>query len=142
RTRSYEFGTDLHFFNGRLNIDAGYYHESTTDQILNLSTSATTGYNSATINSGEITNYGFELSLFGAPIQTQDFEWNATLNFARNVNEVVKLHPSVKTYELGAARWAGAFIHAAEGEAYGTIVGKGFKRTDDGQIIYQNGLPT
>ncbi|MBI6120106.1 SusC/RagA family TonB-linked outer membrane protein [Salegentibacter maritimus] len=141
-TTSYEFGTDLRFFNGRLNLDAGYYRKSTTNQILNLSTSSTTGYKSATINSGEIVNQGIEIALSATPFKTKNFEWNASLNYAKNINEVVKLHPNVKNYELAAARWAGAFIYASEGEAYGNIVGKGFRRDGNGNIIFKNGLPT
>ena len=36
-TYSYELGTDLRFFKGRLNLDLGYYYSSTKDQILETS---------------------------------------------------------------------------------------------------------
>jgi TonB-linked SusC/RagA family outer membrane protein len=141
-TRSYEFGADLRFFKGRITLDAGYYKQSTTDQILSLSTSSAAGYGRAMINAGEIVNHGIEVSFSADIIKKKNFNWNTTVNLARNKNKVVSLHPDVKNYQLAAARWADAFIYAAEGEAYGVIVGKGFKRDEKGNVIFENGLPT
>lgn len=141
-TYSYEFGVDLRFFKNRLNFDLGYYHQSTIDQILSLPISETSGYESAMVNAGEITNSGLELSITGSLVKTNDFEWSSTVNVAKNVNQVVKLHPESPNYEIAAARWANASIYAYEGEAYGVIVGKGFARDPDGNIIFSNGLPT
>lgn len=141
-TNSYEFGVDLRFFNGRITFDGGFYNQSTTNQILSLPISLSAGYSKAMINAGEIVNKGIEISLSGIPIKTKDFDWNMRLNIAKNNNKVVSLNPLVKEYQLAAARWGNAFIYATEGEAYGVIVGKGFKRNQDGDIIYKNGLPT
>ncbi|MDR1406367.1 MAG: SusC/RagA family TonB-linked outer membrane protein [Prevotellaceae bacterium] len=141
-TYSYEFGFDLRFFRNRLALDVGYYNQSTKDQILSLPITGTTGYTAAMVNAGEISNYGIEVSLTATPVKTGDFEWNSTVNFARNVNKVNSLHPQVKNYELAQARWAQAAIYASEGEAYGAIVGRKFARDPDGNVIFRNGLPT
>jgi TonB-linked SusC/RagA family outer membrane protein len=141
-TNSYEFGLDLRFLQNRITLDFGYYKQSTTNQILSLPITPTTGYVSAIINAGEIQNSGIEVSLSATPVQVKDFEWNATVNLARNINKIVNLHPQVKDYQLAAARWAGAAIYASEGEAYGTIVGKKFARDPEGNVIFNNGLPT
>jgi len=141
-TYSYEFGLDLRFFQNRLTLDAAYYHQSTQDQILSLPISGTTGYQYAIVNAGEITNRGIELALSVVPVKTKSFDWTANVNLAKNINEVVELHPEVKNYELAIARWAGAAIYAMEGEAYGAIVGKAFKRDPQGNIIFNNGYPT
>lgn len=142
RTYSYEFGTDLRFFNDRLNLDASYYHQMTRDQIMALPISETTGYSQTTINSGEILNHGVELSLNAVLVDSRDFVWDATVNFAKNMNKVVSLHPEVKDYTLAQARWAGALIQAVEGQSYGVIVGQALQKTEDGQVIYgPNGMP-
>lgn len=141
-TYSHEIGVDLRFFKNRLGIDFGYYNQSTIDQILNLPISGASGYTSATINAGEITNKGIELSINASPVKSRDFEWNSTLNLAKNVNKVVKLHPENPNYELAAARWANASIYASEGEPYGVIVGKKFQRDPNGNVIFNNGMPT
>lgn len=142
RTYSYEFGTDLRFLNNRLGLDFTYYSQVTKDQIMNLPISTTTGFESATVNSGEISNKGVELSLNAVILDTKDFFWDVTVNYARNVNKVVKLHPELTEYPLAEARWAGAMIEAIQGEAYGVIIGKKLKRNPDGEVIYgSNGLP-
>lgn len=141
-TYSHEVGIDVRFFNNRLGIDFGYYNQSTIDQILNLPISEPSGYETATINAGEITNKGFELSVTGSPVKTRSFEWNSTVNLARNINKVVKLHPDNPNYQLAEARWAGAWIYASEGQPYGVIMGKKFLRDPNGNVIFDNGTPT
>ena len=37
-------------------------------------------------------------------MKTKNFTWDANINFAKNYNEVVKLHEDVKDFELAAAR--------------------------------------
>lgn len=141
KTRSFEVGTELRFIDGRINLDMTYYYQSTIDQILRMSTPVSSGYNYALINAGEIRNKGFEFSLTGDIVNTKDFTWNTNFNFSINRNEVVKLHPQIKNYELAQARWAGGYIYASEGQPYGVIVGKGFQRDPNGNVIYKNGLP-
>ena len=141
-TYSHEFGLDLRFWNERLKLDFTYYNQSTQDQIMSLPTSSATGYSFAMINAGEITNKGIEVAFTAIPVQTKDFEWSTTVNLAKNTNKVVSLHEDVADYELSAARSANAFIYASEGQAYGNIVGRGFNRDPNGNVIFKNGMPT
>ena len=139
---SYETGLDVRSLNDRIKLDVSYYFLSSKNQIMSLPTSSTTGYTSARINAGEITNKGIEVALTVVPVQTKDFEWSSTVNLAKNINKVVSLHEDVADYELSAARWANAFIYASEGQAYGNIVGRAFKRDPEGNVIFRNGMPT
>ncbi len=142
-TYSWEVGLDIRFLNNRLNFDFTYYDTRTVDQILSLPISETSGYKSALINAGEITNKGIEFQLSAVPVKTKDFVWETNFNVSRNVNKVVSLHPDVSNYELARARWADVYVYAQEGEAYGAIMGKKFARTEDGRIIVDgSGLPT
>jgi TonB-linked SusC/RagA family outer membrane protein len=142
RTSSYEVGAELNVFNDRLRLDASYYRASTRDQILSLNLPRSTGYNSAIVNSGEITNRGVELALSGKAISRSNVNWTVTVTFARNINKVEKLHDQIKSYVLAEARWAGATIMAKEGEAFGVIVGKKILRDTEGNIIHNSaGMP-
>ncbi len=141
-TYSHEFGLDLRFLNDRLNFDFTYYSQYTKDQIMNLPLTSSTGYNAAIINTGEITNKGIELAISAIPVRIKDFEWQLNVNLAHNNNKMKELHEDVKIYELSAARWAGASVVAKEGERFGSIMGKKFARNENGQVIYENGLPT
>ncbi|MCK5471151.1 MAG: SusC/RagA family TonB-linked outer membrane protein, partial [Cyclobacteriaceae bacterium] len=61
----YEIGFDLGFFNNRLRLDYAYYNRKTEDDILNASIAQTSGYGSATVNVGQISNTGHEILLTG-----------------------------------------------------------------------------
>ncbi|GHU93439.1 SusC/RagA family TonB-linked outer membrane protein [Bacteroidia bacterium] len=141
-TNSYEVGTELHFWQNRVELDVSYYNQATTNQILQMPISGATGYQYAMVNAGKITNQGLEVALSATPVQTRGFAWTTTVNLAKNVNQVVELHPQVKNYELAVARWANAAIYASEGEAYGVIVGRAFQRDPNGNVIFKDGYPT
>jgi len=143
RTYSWEVGLDARFFDSRLNIDFTYYDTATRDQILSLPVSESTGYKTAMVNAGEITNKGFEVQLTAVPVRTKDFNYETTVTFSHNKNKVNELHQDVTTYELSRASLSETYIVAMEGEAYGSIVGKKFARNEDGKIIVSAaGLPT
>ncbi len=137
-----EFGVDLAFFKNRLKADLTVYREDIDDQTIDLPSSATSGYEFISVNAGKLRNEGIEILLSGTPIKTTNFEWGVNLNFTKNKNEVISLHPSIDTYTISEARWAGAAIVAQVGGAYGSIIGKDFLRTDAGEVIHAaNGLP-
>jgi TonB-linked SusC/RagA family outer membrane protein len=138
-----EFGLETAFFKNRLRADITVYREDTSDQTLDLASSATSGYEYLSVNAGELRNEGIEIFLSGTPIKTKDFEWGIDLNFSKNKNSILSLHPDINTYTISEARWANAAIVAQVGGQYGSIIGRDFERTPDGEmIIGANGLPT
>ena len=142
RTKGYEFGLDAKFFDWRVGLDLTYYNQSTFNEIMTLPISSSSAYDYAYINAGEINNQGWELMLNIVPIKTNDFRWDLTFNYARNVNKVVKLHDDAKIQELARADWISSYIQAEEGGSYGDIVGYDFKRHDNGMpIVDEKGLP-
>jgi len=141
-TVAHELGFDIRFFNNRIGLDVTYYNQATRDQIMRLPISRTSGFSYAMINAGEIVNRGLEVTLNAAMVQTRDFDWNANFNFSLLQSQVTSLHPEVEHFELAQARWANAFIYATAGQAFGSIMGPGFARCPNGEIIHQNGLPT
>lgn len=137
-----EFGLETAFFKNRLKADITVYREDTADQTLDLASSATSGYEFLSVNAGKLRNEGIEIFLSGTPIKTKDFEWGIDLNFSKNKNSILSLHPDINTYTISEARWAGAAIVAQVGGQYGTIIGKDFQRTPSGEMIVgANGLP-
>ncbi len=137
-TTSIEAGLDARFWGGRLNLDFTYYSTSTTDQIIPISISAASGYQSRFTNLGEMTNKGIELQLSGTIIDS-DIKWDMYLNFAQNTNEVVSLAEGLDQLTLGG-QW-NVDIQAVPGQPYGTIFGPAFVRDPNGNIINTNGIP-
>ncbi|KUJ62789.1 hypothetical protein AR687_05165 [Flavobacteriaceae bacterium CRH] len=137
-----EFGLETSFFKNRLKADITFYREDTADQTLDLASSATSGYEFLSVNAGELRNEGIEIFLSGTPIKTKNFEWGIDLNFSKNKNSILSLHPDINTYTISEARWAGAAIVAQVGGQYGTIIGKDFQKTPSGEMIVSaKGLP-
>ena len=81
---SWEVGTELKFFGGRLGIDYTYYNSITRNQIAAPRLAQSTGYIFLTINSGSVQNKGMELMITGTPVETRNFSWDMTLNLSGN----------------------------------------------------------
>ena len=148
KTTGIELGADLRFLNGRFGLDFSYYNQTTTDQIINISVSKSTGYDSKVINAGKIVNKGIEaaVSLALTPA-TSPFQWNVGLNYAKNNNQIEELFTDASGNELETIvlhSRRGLSLEARVGEAYGTLVGSAYKRVPDGefagQIIFKDGI--
>jgi TonB-linked SusC/RagA family outer membrane protein len=139
-TNSFEVGTEIGLFGDRLSLDASYYDKSTRNQIINLVVSSAGGFQTKSLNAGEITNHGFEALINAVPVRTDDFEWTTSFNFARNRSEVVSLAPGLNTVILASQR--AATVEARVGEPYGALYGRTYKRDEaTGELLLSNGLP-
>ena len=143
RTNSFELGLEMKFFKGRLGLDFTYYNQLSKDQIIGLASSSTSGYNYRLVNAGAIENKGIEIALNGRVLQIGDFAWDAGVNFSKNTNKVKSLVDGMDYFELEKATWCGVSVGAEVGKNYGSIIGKDFKRTEDGKLIInpESGLP-
>ncbi|MCT4590927.1 MAG: SusC/RagA family TonB-linked outer membrane protein [Carboxylicivirga sp.] len=141
-TTSWEVGTDLRFFNNAVGLDVTYYEQTTDDQILNVEVPVVSGYRNAILNSGSLENKGIEMQLNVKPFKG-DFTWDIVLNYTKVWNTVKSLHEKVDAYTIANARWSGVSVVALEGEEFGVIMGRAFKRDDDGNIVHDasTGLP-
>jgi hypothetical protein len=87
----WEFGLEGRFLNNRLGFEASYYTNTVVDQILQTTMPQSAGGVSILLNVGELSNQGFEFSLYGTPLQNKDFKWDLQGNIGFNKNKVVKL---------------------------------------------------
>ena len=91
KTRTFEVGADLSFFENRLNANITYYNRLTQDKYASFSLPSTTGFSSITNNNGEFQNQGIELELSGKVLEVAGFKWDMKGNITYNKNKVVKL---------------------------------------------------
>jgi TonB-linked SusC/RagA family outer membrane protein len=125
RTNSKEVGLEMSFLKNRIGFDASFYHTNTVDQILALTTSTATGYNSKFVNAGNVQNQGFEVSLFGQPVRSKNFTWDVTVNWTRNRNKVISLNSGATNLQLNTSPLqAGVSINATVGQPFGQILGQ------------------
>lgn len=75
----------------RLNVSFDYYYKKTSDMLLDIPYSYTTGYDSGMGNIGSMTNKGIELTLNLNIITTKDLNWSAYANVNYNRNEILSL---------------------------------------------------
>jgi TonB-linked SusC/RagA family outer membrane protein len=136
-----EFGVDLRFFNNRIGLDATYYFQETTDDILNATVSRASGFGSTRVNIGELQNRGLELMLTGTPVKG-DLTWDISVNFAKNKNKVTKLIPGIKELSFEESRTRTTFVKHIEGQPFGMLTGIIQKRSPDGQLVFdEDGQP-
>ena len=97
KTTSWNVGLDLSFLRGRINASLEYYYMPTTDMIMRQSLPDFTGFNSITTNLGRVLNKGFELTLNTRNIETENFEWDTSVSFSYNKNEIKELYGEYET---------------------------------------------
>ncbi len=126
-TKAYELGIELKLFK-KIGFDATVYQNNNTDQILGVDVSPSSGFSTAQINAGNIVSQGIELSLNGKPIETKNFVWETSINWAKNRNEIKELAPGINTYLYATNRYDTRLEHRVGGQ-WGTYYGRKW-RTD------------
>ncbi|MCL3782682.1 SusC/RagA family TonB-linked outer membrane protein [Prolixibacteraceae bacterium JC049] len=135
-TDSWEVGTNLAFFDNRLNLDVTYYNNVTKNQIMAVPLPASTAYDTKKINAGEISNKGFELQLNATPIDIKDgLQWQVTFNYSRNKSRVEELSKELNSERIILNKSTNMNIEARVGEEYGLIYGYDYKRDNFGNIL-------
>jgi outer membrane receptor protein involved in Fe transport len=81
---SQEFGLDLNLFNNRFRFEGTYFYEENTNQILNVQSPSSSGFNAKQINAGLISSRGWEIMIGGTPIKSlSGVTWNVDVNLTR-----------------------------------------------------------
>ena len=138
-----EFGVDLRMFDNKLSIDATIYDNETLGDIVGVSASATSGFGSALANLGNISNKGVELLIKGEIMRTEDFAWNASINYTNNTSEVVATNDTGGNISMDEPRSRNLRVTHIVGEKYGALYGSSYVRNDAGHIVHEmvNGIP-
>ncbi|GAA4447528.1 SusC/RagA family TonB-linked outer membrane protein [Nibrella saemangeumensis] len=140
---SYEAGAELRFFKNRLSLDFTYYYSVTSNQILPIVISESTGYRNKLTNAGRIENKGVEFLLAGSPVKVANgFGWDVAFNFSANRNKVLELIDGVNEIVVGSDR--NIRVVAAPGEPYGQLKAADYawlKDQNGNRLIDDKGLP-
>jgi len=143
RVNGNEFGINLNFLKGFLDVDYTYYRQKSVDLLLFFPTSGSSGFTSSYTNSGELLNSGHELYVEIKPFRAEepgDFAWTVGLNWYKNTSEVLKLAEGVEEVSVEAA-FASIGSFAIVGEPLGVFYGTRWERQDGQLVIQNNGLP-
>lgn len=143
--KSYEFGTELAFFNDRLGLDVAVYRKETKDQIVNdIRGSYATGYILLNLNGGITRNQGIEVTLRARPIQRRDFSWDVLANFEHATGKVIALPNSLpESYVSDTWLYANVRNGNMPGLSTRSLTGLFYLRNNNGDILISpsSGLP-
>jgi hypothetical protein len=102
---------------------------------LDLDVSPTSGYDQSLINAGEFETTGLEFSLGGTPVQTENWNFDLSVNWSTVLtNKVNELAPQLDTRVLENSSFYAQLL-AEEGEEWGQIRSYGYARADNGEPI-------
>ena len=137
-TTEKEVGLELGFLQSRVNFKAAYFDTKTTNQTIPSQISSATGFTSATINLGSMTNKGIELDLSLTPLlNLGPVRWDAGANFTYIKNRVGT--------DLGGEIYLGNNVYASPGLAYPNLkVSDWVRDSASGKMIVDanTGFPT
>ncbi|HXB94604.1 MAG TPA: TonB-dependent receptor, partial [Puia sp.] len=137
-----ELGMTGGFLHDRLGFDVACYSKQTTNDIVKVSVSPTSGYFQYIENIGRIRNRGVELQLNGALVKEPSYGWDVSFNYSINDNKVLFIGGQSSIVINGAyPRWGSEVsISNVVGLPYGQIMGYGYKRDAKGRILYSDGV--
>lgn len=92
KSNPFNIGVDIGFLKDRINITAEWYHRTTTDLLLNVPVSLSSGFGTQLQNVGAMENKGIEISAEASIIEQRNFKWTLGGNFATNKNEITALY--------------------------------------------------
>lgn len=105
-TTTINVGLDFSFLDNRISGTVDYYQRTTDDLLNEIPVPVGTNFaNRVITNVGSLENKGFEFSLSGYPISTDDMSWQIGMNFSMNENKITKLtafeDPNYIGYQVG-----------------------------------------
>ena len=114
---SYEAGTELEFFNGKIKLDVSYFRSINVNQILSVPIPQSTGFGFQVQNVGKIRTEGVEVTLSADVFKKNQFTWNSAVNFTHNVSIVEELTGGLPRV-LIASEFNGIQIQAEVGKQF------------------------
>jgi TonB-linked SusC/RagA family outer membrane protein len=90
-TYSLNLGLDFSIFGSRINGAIDYYNSATSDMLYPVQLPVIGGISSVYYNLGKIKNKGVEFTLNTVNVKSSKFDWQSSIIFSLNRNEIVSL---------------------------------------------------
>ena len=99
-SEQWDAGLDARFLDNRLSLTIDWYRKVTKDLLISIKPYPELGFNSQTVNSGEVLNTGFDIEA-GWRDHIGDFKYSISANFSPLKNEVQKVNSMLPRYSQG-----------------------------------------
>jgi TonB-linked SusC/RagA family outer membrane protein len=137
-----EIGLELRLFNNRVLLDVAAFDKVTTDQILNVALSNTSGFNNFKQNIASLQNRGLETLIEVTPFETNNFRWTTSWNNAYLATKVLDVGNESGTilllYFNGTGNEFLGELRYTEGMPMNQLYTRTYRRNDSGQILVSN----
>jgi hypothetical protein len=134
-----EIGLELRLFKNRLLLDIAAFDKVTTEQIIDVNLSTTSGYSTSKENQASLKNSGLETLIELKAIQTKDFGWTTSWNNSYLKTEVLDVGTPSGTrlllYFNGTGNEFLGEIRYTEGLAMNQLYTKSYLRNAKGEIV-------
>ncbi|MDR2918682.1 MAG: SusC/RagA family TonB-linked outer membrane protein [Tannerella sp.] len=152
KTNSWEAGLSTKFWGNRLSLDFTWYKSNTKNQTLNIPISASSGYTSMYVQTGNVQNTGIEFSL-GSENKFGGLIWSSSFTATYNQNKIVQLIEEGKFFDpsgeaitldkIGQGGIGASEFRLTKGGTMGDFwTEKRLKRDDNGTIVLaEDGSP-
>ncbi|WP_409557575.1 SusC/RagA family TonB-linked outer membrane protein [Allomuricauda sp. SCSIO 65647] len=136
RIEEFEVGIDSRLFN-RFNLNVSLFEKTTTDLITNRALDSSTGFQSTTVNIGEIQSQGVEVDFDFDVLResTDKIGVNIAGNFSAIETTVTDLAEGTNNILLTDAVSGEAANYAVEGRPFGVLLGSTYQRDADGNRL-------
>jgi len=134
-TKSTEVGVNFRMFKDKVYGDFSYYNINSTDLIMDVPVSSSTGYKYFRSNVGKTNNKGWEAMIGGKPFSHDNFSWDVSLNISHNKNTLIDLIKDLDNYIFSTNNSGSVLVQATVGGGYGEIYGTDWLRNDQGQLV-------
>ena len=91
KTTQFNIGIDITLFEKRITSELDYYYKLTSDLLLARPIPHSTGFSSVMDNIGSVSNQGIDFLITIQNIQTNEFDWETTINLNYNKNRIEEL---------------------------------------------------
>jgi TonB-linked SusC/RagA family outer membrane protein len=142
-----EIGLEARLFNNKLHFDIAAFDKVTTDQVLSVQLSNTSGYSTSKQNLGSLKNSGVELLIEYTPIETRNFSWTTSWNNTYLKTEVLSVGTEpdgtpiddlLLLYFNGTGMEFLGEIHYTVGMPMNMLYTRTFLRDADGNILVKD----
>ncbi len=120
-TKSWNFGLDFGFLDGRISGSIDYYTRKTEDLLSTVPSAAGSNFAKTILtNVGNVDSKGIELTLNATPVKTKDWEWNLSYNLTWQKMKVknLSLVPGQNATNVPVGPWIDSYQFQVLTEGY------------------------
>ncbi len=137
-TEQWDAGIDLGFFNNRLTFSFDYFEKQSNDLLLETNFGDT---NNIKIfkNVGAVENKGFDISLYGDVVDSENFNWTSGITLSHVKNRVIDLFGDTEFIDVDSPTASGEqpLSEVREGQSLGVLLGRRLTGVDEnGNALY------